>query len=75
MFGLSIEHMMIMGVVLLFFGPRRLPELGKTLGQGIRNFKSSLSAVHEGETRQTGDSPAAPRAIDAAPAAGGNLPS
>jgi sec-independent protein translocase protein TatA len=47
MFGLSLEHLMIIGAVLLFFGPKRLPELGKTLGQGIRNFKSSLSGPTE----------------------------
>jgi sec-independent protein translocase protein TatA len=56
MFGLSMEHLMIIGVVLLFFGPKRLPELGKTLGQGIRNFKSSLSGPHEEEKRQISDS-------------------
>jgi len=33
MFGLSMEHLMIMGAVLLFFGPRRLPELGRTMGE------------------------------------------
>jgi sec-independent protein translocase protein TatA len=47
MFGLSLEHLMIVGVVLLFFGPKRLPELGRTLGQGIRNFKSSLTGITE----------------------------
>jgi len=56
MFGLSLEHLMIIGAVLLFFGPRRLPELGKTMGQGIRNFKASLSGIGEDEKRQVSSS-------------------
>jgi len=56
MFGLSMEHLMIMGAVLLFFGPRRLPELGRTMGEGIRNFKSSLTAPREEEKHQITDS-------------------
>jgi sec-independent protein translocase protein TatA len=32
----------ILGIALLFFGPAKLPELGKGLGEGIRNFKSGL---------------------------------
>jgi len=34
--------LLILAVVLVFFGPRRLPELGATLGKGIRDFKRSL---------------------------------
>jgi len=30
-------------IALLLFGPKKLPELAKGLGEGIRNFKSSLS--------------------------------
>ncbi|HET8824496.1 MAG TPA: twin-arginine translocase TatA/TatE family subunit [Terriglobales bacterium] len=29
----------ILGIVLLIFGPRKLPELGKGIGEGIRGFK------------------------------------
>jgi sec-independent protein translocase protein TatA len=47
MFGISGEHLLILGIVLLIFGPRRLPELGNTLGKAIRNFKDSLSGVEE----------------------------
>jgi sec-independent protein translocase protein TatA len=43
MFGLSFEHLLIIGVVLLIFGPRRLPELGHTMGAAIRNFQKSVS--------------------------------
>jgi len=43
MFGMSGEHLLILGIILLFFGPRRLPELGNTLGKSIRNFKDAIA--------------------------------
>jgi sec-independent protein translocase protein TatA len=39
--------LVILGIALLFFGPRKLPELGKGLGEGIRKFKS---AMHEADS-------------------------
>jgi sec-independent protein translocase protein TatA len=46
MFGGKIglpELLLIMGIALLIFGPKKLGELGKGLGEGIRNFKSSMN--------------------------------
>jgi len=41
--ALSIWHLLIvLVVVLVFFGPRKLPELGKGLGEAIRGFKKGL---------------------------------
>ena len=37
------ELAVIMVIALLIFGPKKLGELGKGLGEGIRNFKSSMS--------------------------------
>jgi len=38
-------HLMIIaGIALLVFGPRKLPELGKGLGESIRGFKSAMAA-------------------------------
>ncbi len=34
-------------IVLLIFGARRLPELGRSLGSGIKEFKGSLETSHE----------------------------
>jgi len=44
-------HLLVILVVALFvFGPKKLPELGKGLGDGIRNFKNAMnSASTEGE--------------------------
>jgi len=36
-------HLLIIaGIALLIFGPKKLPEFGKGLGEGIRNFKSAI---------------------------------
>jgi sec-independent protein translocase protein TatA len=42
MFGLSGGHLLIVAVVVLLFGSRRLPELGSALGKGIGAFKKGL---------------------------------
>jgi len=55
MFGLSLEHLIVLGIVLLIFGPRRLPELGHTMGKAIRNFKDALAGVEEANFRKLGD--------------------
>ena len=47
MFGISFEHILIVGVILLIVGPRRLPELGNTMGKAIKNFKDSFSGIEE----------------------------
>jgi len=43
------ELLLILAIALLIFGPGKLAELGKGLGEGIRNFKSS---VNKGENEQ-----------------------
>ena len=42
MFGLSLGHLLILLVIVLLFGYRRLPELGHALGKGIGAFKTGL---------------------------------
>jgi sec-independent protein translocase protein TatA len=42
-----IHLVIIAGLALLFFGPSKLPELGKGIGDGIRNFKSGLKGATE----------------------------
>jgi len=42
--GIGIpELLLIFGILLLLFGAKKLPEIGKGLGEGIRSFKTSLS--------------------------------
>jgi sec-independent protein translocase protein TatA len=38
-----MELIVILGVALLIFGPKKLPDLGKSLGHGLRSFKESVS--------------------------------
>jgi sec-independent protein translocase protein TatA len=41
-------HLMIIaGIALLIFGPKKLPELGKGLGESIRGFKAAIAAKDE----------------------------
>jgi sec-independent protein translocase protein TatA len=48
MFGLGTsELLIILGIVVVLFGARRLPELGSGVGQAIRNFKKGLSGKDE----------------------------
>jgi len=44
------ELAVIMVIALLIFGPKKLGELGKGLGEGIRNFKSSMSGDRDATT-------------------------
>jgi len=39
------EILILLVVVLLVFGPKRLPEFGRSLGRGMREFKSSLRDI------------------------------
>ena len=45
--------LIIFGIALLIFGPKKLPELGKGIGEGIRGFKSSMKAEEEKQATAT----------------------
>ena len=43
-FGIGVTELVILLVALLIiFGPKRLPEMGRSLGKGMREFKDSIS--------------------------------
>ena len=47
-FGLGFgETLLILAVILLFFGPKRLPDAAASLGKGIREFKRAVSGIGE----------------------------
>ena len=57
MFGLGLQELLILLViVVILFGATRLPALGKSLGEAIRNFKKSTSDSEQLETTQKGSS-------------------
>ena len=39
--------LVIFGIALLVFGPKKLPELGKGIGEGIRGFKSAMKEYED----------------------------
>ena len=44
MFGLGAwELLIILGIVVLLFGARRMPEIGSGIGKAIKNFKAGIS--------------------------------
>jgi sec-independent protein translocase protein TatA len=45
--------LVILFIALLVFGPKKLPELGKGLGDGIRSFKDSMRNKEEGSLPKT----------------------
>jgi sec-independent protein translocase protein TatA len=48
MFGLGMQELLLIFVILiLIFGTSRIPELGRGLGEGIRNFKKSIKGEEE----------------------------
>ncbi len=48
MFGIgTTELMIVLGIVVVLFGARRLPELGSGVGKAIKNFKEGLSGKDE----------------------------
>ena len=53
------EIFVILLVVLLFFGSKRIPELAKGLGKGMREFKDAMSGI-ENEVKNAANEPAAP---------------
>jgi sec-independent protein translocase protein TatA len=66
----TTDLIVVLVIVLLIFGPKRLPGLGKQLGQGIRDFKEGITGDSKEEEDQSAERPALTQATAApAPAA------
>jgi sec-independent protein translocase protein TatA len=51
---LQPTHLMIVLIAALFIlGPKRLPEAGRAVGQGLKEFKSSVSGAHDDDPQDT----------------------
>ncbi len=60
-FGIGIwELLILLLVLLLVFGPKRLPEMGKQLGKGMREFKDSVTGDGKDDDEVTTLPPAEP---------------
>jgi len=68
--GLSLSHILILLLILvLVFGAKRIPEIGSSLGQGIKEFKRSLKDATSDEP------PSPPRNVQPPTAGSGPLSS
>jgi len=50
-----MELAIVLIIALIVFGPKKLPELGKSLGNGMREFKSSISGDDDQTSHQSED--------------------
>jgi sec-independent protein translocase protein TatA len=57
-----MELIVILAIALIVLGPKRLPDAGRALGEGLRGFKSTLSGSDHDDT---------PREVEAAPSTTG----
>ena len=55
------ELILILLIVIIIFGARKLPDLGKSIGEGIKNFKKSMNTKDDQDGPRT---PSPPRADD-----------
>ena len=70
MAGLGVPELLIILVILLLvFGPKRLPQLGRQLGGGMREFKDSITGKTRAEEDDEEDGPTALTEAAAAPPA------
>ncbi|HEY5052830.1 MAG TPA: twin-arginine translocase TatA/TatE family subunit [Solirubrobacterales bacterium] len=60
-----MEIVVVLIIALVVFGPKRLPELGKSLGKGIHEFKGTIS----GEKTDTAPAALEPSAVAPSPVA------
>ncbi len=61
------ELMLILVIILIFFGANRIPELARGLGKGIREFKDATSEIRS-ELERAGDARPAPPVVQVTPA-------
>jgi sec-independent protein translocase protein TatA len=62
------ELLVLFAVLLLIFGPKRIPEMGRSLGRGMREFKESVTGkleLESGDDRKPSAEPAAEREAQA----------
>ncbi|HKG17735.1 MAG TPA: twin-arginine translocase TatA/TatE family subunit [Solirubrobacteraceae bacterium] len=60
-----LELLVVLGIILLIFGPKRLPAAGRALGQGIREFKDSITSRRGrgGDDEEPAELPAGPSRV------------
>lgn len=57
------ELLIFLTLALIIFGPKRLPEIGSSLGKGIRDFRQSVSHLEDTQVQYADPDPTEPRQI------------
>jgi sec-independent protein translocase protein TatA len=60
-----LEIIVVLIIALIVFGPKRLPELGRSLGKGIREFRGSVSGDSDDDEQPPRQEPPVPPEIEA----------
>jgi len=55
MAGIGVPELIVLVILLLVFGPKRLPGLGRQLGGGMREFKDSISSKNDSDSDSDDD--------------------
>jgi sec-independent protein translocase protein TatA len=55
-----MEIVLVLVIALLVLGPKRLPEAGRSIGKGMREFKDSIAGITKDEDQQDLKAAAAP---------------
>ena len=63
-----LEIAIVLVIVLIIFGPKRLPGLGKQLGTGMREFKESITGKDKDDDKPDADTVVRQQGLDRAPA-------
>ena len=63
-----LEIAIVLVIVLIIFGPKRLPGLGKQLGTGMREFKESITGKDKDDEKPDADPAVRQEGLDRAPA-------
>jgi sec-independent protein translocase protein TatA len=54
--GLRMPELIVIGLIILFiFGAKKIPEMGKGLGEGIKNFKKSIRGGEDSKEKEKDD--------------------
>jgi sec-independent protein translocase protein TatA len=61
-----LELIVVLIIALVIFGPKRLPELGRSMGKGIREFRGSISGKDDDEDDDGDEKSSKPAAIEGA---------
>jgi sec-independent protein translocase protein TatA len=70
-FGIGVQELVVVLVIaLLVFGPKRLPELARSLGRGLNEFRRASTDLRRTLTDATEEPPIAPPSRPKAPPAG-----